>query len=127
MASNSVPVEKSSCRYLDGTQHIDIAAELFNTGNTVENLEVDGLIQIIDGLTYIPLLVPEQLPASEYEQLSPAADASLSYQMTSSSLPASNPDAHQHHQRHHHHNISTIATRRLPVFYLQPFLLTMHH
>ena len=93
MASNSVPVEKSSCRYLDGTQHIDIATELFNTGNTVENLEVDGLIQIMDGLTYIPQLVPEELPASEYEQLSPAADAGISYQMTSSSLPAPNPDA----------------------------------
>ena len=78
---------------MDGTQHIDIATDLHNTGNTVENLEVDELIQIMDGLTYTPQLVPEELPASEYEQLTPAADASYNYQMTSSTLPASNPDA----------------------------------
>ena len=64
MASNPVPVQMSSCRYLDDTQHIHIATELYNLGYSVENFKVDELIQIMDGLTYIPQLVPEQLPVS---------------------------------------------------------------
>ena len=91
MASNSVSSEKYSCRYLDGTQHIDIAAELYNIGNSVEDLQMDELIQIMDGLTYIQQLVPEQLLSSEFEQLPAPADFNSSYQMTLSLLPATIP------------------------------------
>ena len=100
MASNPVPVETSSCRYLDGTQHIDIAAELCNIGNSVENLQMDELIETMDGLTYIPQLVPEQLPSSEYgqlpspeyEQLPAPRDFNIGYQMNPCPLPAAMPD-----------------------------------
>ena len=91
MASNSVPVEKYSCRYLDGTQHIDIETDLYNIGNTVEDLQVDGLIQIMDGLTYIQQLVPEELPAPEYKQIPALGDFNIGYQMALSTLPATIP------------------------------------
>ena len=75
MASNPVPAEESSCRYMDGTQHIDIAAELYNIGYSVE--EVNRLIQLTGGHTYIPEQVPEQILAPEYTQFSIPEDKQL--------------------------------------------------
>ena len=75
MTSNPVPAEESSYRYLDGAQHLDIAAELYNIGYSVE--EVNRLIQLTDGHTYIPEQTPEQIPAPEYTQLSIPEDEQL--------------------------------------------------
>ena len=88
MASNSdVEVVKHSCRYMDGTQNLDILMQQSNV-NSIKRLDVRKLIYDTINLSYIPELVPEERHQLLLAQGLPAGDSNVpvSPQMASSSL-----------------------------------------
>ena len=67
-----VEVVRHSCRYLDGTQDLDIPVPQSNVGNTIKHLNVNKLIYDTIHLGYIPELVLEQgLQPSPAQRLPP--------------------------------------------------------
>ena len=88
MASNpDVEVVRRSCRYMDGTQDLDIPVQQSNV-NSIKRLDVRKLIYDTINLSYIPELVPEERHQPLLAQGLPAEDSNVpvSPQMASSSL-----------------------------------------